>query len=75
MIRVKGRYANQKVELAEPLSLPEGSEIEIIVRPTQPDEEKDWWLLVSMDRLQQEWDNPQDAIYDNWKELYGVSGR
>ncbi len=75
MIRVKGRYANQRLELDEPLSLPEGSEIEVIVRPTQPDEEKEWWLLVSMDRLQNEWDNPQDAIYDNWKDLYGVSGR
>jgi hypothetical protein len=75
MIRVKGRYRNQKVELDEPLALADGSEIEVIVRPTQSDEEKDWWLLVSMERLKGEWDNPQDAIYDNWKELYGVPGR
>jgi hypothetical protein len=22
--------------------------------------------------FQEEWDNPEDAIYDNWREHYGV---
>jgi hypothetical protein len=75
MIRARGRYVDQKVELKEPLALPEGSEIEVIVRPVNPDEEKDWWLLASMERLQETWDNPQDAMYDDWKKLYGVASR
>ncbi len=75
MIRVKGRYSQQKVELDEPLAIPEGSEVEILIRPSNGEAERESWLLASMERLQEAWDNPQDAIYDNWKDLYGVSGR
>ncbi len=25
-----------------------------------------------LDAMEQEWDNPEDAIYDDWKNLYGV---
>jgi hypothetical protein len=27
---------------------------------------------LGMGRLEFEWDNPKDALYDNWRELYGV---
>jgi hypothetical protein len=66
VIRLKGRYLNQKVELDQPLDLAEGTEVEILVRT----EEEDWSELGKA-RLEQEWDNPQDAIYDDWKTHYG----
>ena len=30
------------------------------------------WLAMSLDSFQRDWNNAEDAIYDNWKELYGV---
>ena len=30
------------------------------------------WADLGMARLEAEWDNPQDAIYDDWRRLYGV---
>jgi hypothetical protein len=30
------------------------------------------WRNISLASFQQDWDNPEDAIYDNWRELYGV---
>jgi hypothetical protein len=33
-------------------------------------DEADAWRQFSFDRLEQEWDNPADAIYDDWKQVY-----
>jgi len=33
------------------------------------------WSFLSEDSLQRVWDNEEDAIYDNWRELYGVPAR
>ena len=30
------------------------------------------WARLSDPSLSGVWDNPDDAIYDNWRELYGV---
>ncbi len=30
------------------------------------------WAFVSQAALQRVWDNEEDAVYDNWRELYGV---
>lgn len=38
------------------------------------DEEADWQSL-SLSTFETEWDNEEDAIYDNWRELYGVPTR
>jgi hypothetical protein len=38
------------------------------------DDESDWQQL-SLSAFEKEWDNEEDAIYDNWRELYGVSAR
>jgi hypothetical protein len=35
--------------------------------------ERQGWSMLSEHSLQRVWDNDEDAIYDNWKELYGVS--
>ena len=70
MIRVKGRYSKQSVQLERPLDLPEGEEIEILI--PESDTEKEDWIALGMSRLEQEWDNPQDSIYDDWKKHYGL---
>jgi hypothetical protein len=37
-------------------------------------DESDWQHL-GLTSFEQEWDNPDDAIYDNWRDLYGVPAR
>lgn len=74
MIRVKGRYCGHKLELDQPLNLPEGAEVVLDIFPVSGDAPSDdeAWRDVGMRRLEAEWDNPQDAVYDNWRKLYGV---
>jgi excisionase family DNA binding protein len=38
-------------------------------------EEAQGWLKLAESSFAKDWDNEQDAIYDNWKELYGVCDR
>ncbi len=33
------------------------------------------WLKMGLAAFEQDWDNPEDAIYDKWRELYGVPAR
>lgn len=35
--------------------------------------EEQAWLDLSLSALQQEWDNPEDAVYDDWRVAYGLS--
>lgn len=74
MIRAKGRYRNQTVELEHPLQIAEGAEVEVEIHLPQSVERADseQWAQLGMARLEQEWDNPEDAIYDDWKKLYGI---
>ena len=69
MIRIKGRYRNQMVELDQPLNLAEGTEVDVEVHPVN---DKQDWMELGMSRLEEEWSNSQDAIYDDWKKLYGL---
>jgi hypothetical protein len=71
MIRVKGTYQNRSLQLDESLELPEGTEVMVEIHPVA-DVTDDDWRQLGLERLEAEWDNPNDAIYDNWKELYGV---
>lgn len=38
-------------------------------------EEKVDWQNLGLAAFQQEWDNSEDAIYDHWQQLYGISTR
>ena len=38
------------------------------------DEEKDWQAL-GLSAFGADWDNDEDAIYDNWRTHYGVPAR
>jgi hypothetical protein len=37
--------------------------------------EQQGWSFLSDAALRRVWDNEQDAVYDNWRELYDVSAR
>ena len=37
--------------------------------------ERQGWSFLSEDSLQRIWDNAEDAVYDNWKELYALPTR
>jgi hypothetical protein len=37
--------------------------------------ERHGWSFLSEGSLQRIWDNEEDAVYDNWRELYGVPAR
>ncbi len=69
MIRTKGRYRNQTVELDQPLNLVDGTEVELEIHLL---DEKEAWMELGMSRLEEEWSNTDDSIYDDWKKLYGV---
>ena len=74
MIRVKGRYRDQILELEQPLALADGTEVEIDIHLAEEAQgiEQHGWTELGISRLEQEWDNPEDAVYDDWKKPYGV---
>jgi hypothetical protein len=74
MVRAKGIYRNQSLELEQPLELPDGTPVEVDVYSADEshDSEAEGWAQLGMERLEEEWDNPEDAIYDDWKRFYGV---
>ena len=74
MIRIKGRYHNQTLELDQPLNLADGAVVEVEIHP-YGDALREAWTDLGMSRLEEEWDNPNDAVYDNWRALYGAGGR
>ena len=49
-------------------------DIEQTARPALPEaaEELSHFDRISLASLAELWDNQEDAIYDNWRELYGV---
>lgn len=36
---------------------------------------RETWSSISEESLHRVWDNDEDALYDNWKELYGAPTR
>lgn len=74
MVHATGRYRNGTVELDQPLAIAEGTpiELDVYLSEASPEAEAETWSGIGMSRLEEEWDNPADAIYDDWKTLYGV---
>ncbi|MBI4675328.1 MAG: hypothetical protein HY741_27100 [Chloroflexi bacterium] len=33
------------------------------------------WQALGLAAFEREWDNPEDAVYDQWREHYGVDAR
>lgn len=36
-------------------------------------EDEEDWAVLSLESFQSDWDNPDDAVYDNWRKAYGVA--
>jgi hypothetical protein len=47
--------------------------IEFVLAQARLEEERYEWHTASEEAFTRVWDNEHDAIYDNWRELYGVS--
>jgi len=73
MIRATGRYHQQTLKLDVPIALEDGARVMIEIIPADGTTEVDQeWTEIGIERLEAEWDNPTDAIYDDWRTLYGV---
>lgn len=72
---VEGVYRDGKVELTEdPGDVRDETRVIVtfLLATEAQDIEPQRWAELGMDRLEQEWDNPEDAVYDDWKKLYDV---
>ena len=47
--------------------------IEFLLAQERFEKERYEWHTASEEAFARVWDNEHDAIYDNWRELYGVS--
>ncbi|MGQ9734805.1 MAG: helix-turn-helix domain-containing protein [Candidatus Bipolaricaulia bacterium] len=47
-------------------------ELEALIAPKAKGKGVDPWTALSQEAFS-DWDNPEDAIYDRWEELYGLS--
>jgi excisionase family DNA binding protein len=48
------------------------SELEALIAPKEEGgEEVDPWTALSCEAFS-DWENPEDAVYDRWEELYGL---
>jgi hypothetical protein len=70
-IRVRGHVRGGRLELDSPLELPDGQSVEVLIQSPET-AEAEAWHDAGMSRLEEEWDNPTDAVYDDWRRLYGV---
>lgn len=81
-IRLSVRHADRLSRLARAKALSEDQIIEkaldILFSLTDlldQHVEREGWSFLSEGTLQRVWDNEEDARYDYWRELYGLSAR
>ena len=74
MWRGTGRYQGQLVTLDSPMAISDGTEVEVILRVKMPSPGVEDAAVrdLGMARLEEVWDNEDDAVYDNWRSLYGL---
>lgn len=58
---VRATLKEGKIELLEPIALPEGSQL--LVTLLDHEEKDDFWLKASERAFKKIWDNPRDDIY------------
>lgn len=67
---------NERGEINLPkLPLKNGTQIEVIILIPDDDKETEEWAQFSVEAFAEDWDSPEDAIYDNWEEAYGLHKR
>jgi hypothetical protein len=57
---VWANFLQGKVELSEPITVPDGTRILVTILP---DDENEFWLKASQTSLAAVWDNDEDDIY------------
>ena len=72
LTKYKGFVRGNVVELPADVELSEGSEVTIVVGDIDESLENYWWIKLSEASFARDWDNELDAVYDNWREIYGV---
>jgi hypothetical protein len=53
-------FSQGKVELSEPIAIPDGTRILVTILP---DDESEFWLKASQTSLAAVWDNDEDDVY------------
>lgn len=76
MIRATGRYQQQTLQLDLPIAIEEGARVVVEITPAEEPAGVDAdWSDAGMSRLEDDWGNAEDAVYDNWRSLYDVPAR
>jgi hypothetical protein len=70
-----GHVKNGVVVFDEPVALPEGASVRVEIVPTDEEAGERDWPEGPVASFAEDWDNEQDAVYDNWREQYGVRDR
>ena len=71
----RGHVRNGVVVLEGPVRLPEGAAVRVeLAQGDQGPEELDWGHVPAAS-FSEDWENDHDAIYDHWRERYGVRER
>jgi predicted DNA-binding antitoxin AbrB/MazE fold protein len=69
---LKVRFLHGLLEPLEATNLREGQKYEINIKPLAIGET---WEELASHSFTKDWDNPADALYDNWQQYYGVPKR
>jgi hypothetical protein len=69
-----GHVRNGVVVFDEPVALPEGAAARVEIADTNTGGERDWPHGPAAS-FADDWDNDEDAVYDAWRERYGVPER
>ena len=68
---IKAKFIDGMFKPMENFKLPEGKEVTIkILKESSPNIDN-WEALANSD-FSKNWDNKQDAIYDDWKKIYNI---
>ena len=70
----RGHVRDGVVVLDEPTRLPEGAAVRVELAEDDEVPEGEW-ASVPAASFAEDWDNDQDAVYDHWRERYGVPER
>jgi len=73
---IKAKFSHGVIEPLEKLEYHEGEEltvtiVEMVFRPGNVHQEQGW-TDIAMSGFVSDWDNDQDAVYDDWEKSYHV---
>ena len=71
----RGHVRNGVGGLDEPVKLPEGAAVRVELAGSDEEARERDWSRVPAASFAEDWDNDQDAVYDQWRERYGVRER